>query len=865
MLGRGNIRSGIVFAGEAPGRTEIRYGAPFVGASGMLLGKLCSKAGVNFHDCYRTNVFKTYIDGNPTPSSEDLSLWELYNTAEIEAVGPKLIVAVGAVAARYFLGENDLPFRTIKGVVHAGGCFDSSTKDRSCGAAVIPIMHPAAALYESDLLPMVWSDVRNVGAWHRGERSPILDAGCRERSGLDAEKTYRDVSGIELKDLLSDHVGPIGIDTEGDPGNPWSIQVAVRKGEAYLLRCSRSDFSAGIGAIRELVESGCKVAMHNALYDVQMCHILGIDRSLFTNLFDSMYAAYIMRTEPQGLKALSWRWLGVKMRTYLDVCGSSAEDMQLDFLLKVVSRKYPKVGTVYEHKNDGTISVRKPQSVSQRCNGILRDFSSGKKIDLKSRWNKIDDNTRAAVDKDGLIFPDVSLEYVELEAAADYACMDADITLSLMPVLQEQLAKQDLEDLMARGMRSFLSFSEIQDTGMCASWDEFSKLKSALETELDGIRLEIASIRKNFEPFNPKSPADALKVCLERGLKPRKKTKKGKWSTAAKSIQEYRYTDPVVDRIFEWRERQHIRDSFCIKPLELLKPGEIGFIRSGDFSITRTTSRRNQCSEPNLLNIPSVTRNGLRVRACYLAPEGYVYAAVDYSQLEIRLIADRTQDQKMCQALRDGKDIHTFTAALMFGIDESEVDSMEHRRPIKPVGFGISYGMGPPGLLDQFRTLGIDRFDLRGCKRLLEGYLDLFSGIRKYKKFLVEKARESLEIRDAWDMPRFVPGLVSQEKSIIADAERYCLSHDIQGTAQGMIQQAQGYLYPVLLKERAEGLDFKWCLQLHDELIFLVKESHADALISIVKDGMENHNDYSSSVPITVSAAKGKKWSDLKD
>jgi DNA polymerase-1 len=270
------------------------------------------------------------------------------------------------------------------------------------------------------------------------------------------------------------------------------------------------------------------------------------------------------------------------------------------------------------------------------------------------------------------------------------------------------------------------------------------------------------------------------------------------------------------------------------------------------FNQASTATGRLSSTNPNLQNIPIRTELGREIRAAFVAAEGKLLVGADYSQIELRLLAHYSQDPLLLEAYRTGKDIHTLTAAEVFGVPPMLIDA-EHRRRAKAVNFGIVYGLSPFGLAQQ---LGIEQ---KEAKRFIEAYFERYAGVRTFIEATLEQARRDGFVRNLFGRKRPIPDLLSKNPNLRGFAERTAVNTPLQGTAADLIKIAMLHLEREL---RARGLETKMLLQVHDELVLEAPEAEVDIVKSLVKECMEGA--HALSVPLEVEVFAGNNWRDME-
>lgn len=445
VLGSGPANARFMLVGEAPGKVESQTGIPFSGPSGKKLQQYMDYAGLpSLSQVYKTNISKVYEDGNPDPTPQQIADWTPTLLSELEEIKPQIILAIGRYAADWFLTSQSTDLDTMHGMPHyplaphLPECLEDSI--------IIPLLHPAGALWNYERGSLIRYGYELAGYW-----SSRLDRGLPIHYRYDPHKDnedYRDVTGNELETELESYEWAqckvIGLDTEGTPEKPWSIQLSHKPGSGRLLRCSSgNDFSLGVQSISDyLREYRPTLALHDAstpkcsCYDVVMCRAMGLELQGFP-WFNTMYWAYLRRLEPQGNKPLCDRWQAMEMEDYESTIGLISKDKQVDYLTRVLSLSLPKPDKRLIKENDGTTRTTQPKHIIASVEAILRDISEGKETkegptDPLDRWEGLKDSnpqqTQEVESRFGPM-PEASLDDVELERATTYACKDSDGTL----------------------------------------------------------------------------------------------------------------------------------------------------------------------------------------------------------------------------------------------------------------------------------------------------------------------------------------------------------------------------------------------------------------------------------------------------
>ena len=347
------------------------------------------------------------------------------------------------------------------------------------------------------------------------------------------------------------------------------------------------------------------------------------------------------------------------------------------------------------------------------------------------------------------------------------------------------------------------------------------------------------------ETFNINSTQQFGKILFEKlGLPPVKKTKTG-YSTNAEVLEKLRDKHPIVDAVLDYRQLTKLKSTYVDGLTKVIAPD--GRIHTS-FQNTVTATGRLSSTEPNLQNIPIRTELGAELRKMFVAGPGHVLVDADYSQIELRLLAHIAGDEHMIAAFRSGEDIHTVTASQVFGVP-AELVTHEMRRRAKAVNFGIVYGISDFSLS---QDIGVTR---REAKEYMERYFETYSGVRAYMTQVVEDAREKGYVSTIMGRRRWLPELKSSNFNTRSFGERVALNAPIQGTAADLIKKA---MIRVAARLRAEGLEARLVLQVHDELIVECPEEEADRVCALLTEEMEGVARLA--VPLTAEAHSGQSW-----
>jgi len=368
--------------------------------------------------------------------------------------------------------------------------------------------------------------------------------------------------------------------------------------------------------------------------------------------------------------------------------------------------------------------------------------------------------------------------------------------------------------------------------------------------------------------FNPKSPMQVASLCRRLGIQPSIRTDTGAASTSKKSIEEYRFTEPAISDIFDWRERQHNRDTYCNDVLSRVPPNyphDI-FTIHANIGTTKIPTRRWNARNPNILGIPSRTELGKKVRNCYISPPGKIWCGFDLSGVEVRCLTHLSQDPLLKQAFANKINPHKDTARRLFNLPSIDSVTDLQKAIAKTINFLIIYGGGPGALFDQLRSNGITGYNLDSCQSLIRNWYRTYQGVDEYRRKVISSSKLTESATDLWGMTRYLPGINCGEKKIEGEEGRAAVSQEVQGLASGMIRNSMAWLVPRIDDLISSGnLDpLCWRLMLHDELIFLVNEGEEEVLSDLVLYALTKKSGIDLCVPIEAESHFGYSWGETK-
>ena len=439
---------------------------------------------------------------------------------------------------------------------------------------------------------------------------------------------------------------------------------------------------------------------------------------------------------------------------------------------------------------------------------------------------------------------------LEPSEISDYACEDADITLQLKNIFEKEIKKPHLKDLFYDMEMPLVEvLMEMEEEGITID----SKALAEYSKELDSTLIDLDSQIKELAgmEFNTDSPKQMGEVLFEK-LKisaKAKKTKTGQYATSEDVLEKHKHDHPIVPLILEYRQLRKLKSTY-VDALPTYCDQNDGRIHT-NFMQTVTATGRLSSNNPNLQNIPIRSEKGREIRRAFVSRDkDHKLMAVDYSQIELRIIAALSEDPNMIQSFRDGLDIHAATAAKVYGVSIEEV-TREQRSAAKAVNFGIIYGQSAFGLA---QNLKISRTE---AKEIIDSYFEQYGTIKNYMDKVISQAREEGYVETIMKRRRYLPDINSGNAIVRGYAERNAINAPIQGSAADIIKMAMISVHTEMKKKQVKS---KMILQVHDELVFDVHNSEEVLIQDLVRKAMEKA--VKISVPMQVELKLADNWLD---
>lgn len=442
----------------------------------------------------------------------------------------------------------------------------------------------------------------------------------------------------------------------------------------------------------------------------------------------------------------------------------------------------------------------------------------------------------------------LSMRDVPVERISEYAAEDADVTLQLKEKFEPKLKESGVQKLFDEVEIPLIPvLVSMEAEGVKLDKDALKELSGALEKDIAVTEKEIQDFAgTKFNVSSPKQVGEILFEILKIVEKPQK-TKTGQYSTGEDVLNKLENKHPIVRKILDYRELVKLKNTYVDVLPEMVNP-RTGRIHTTYNQVVAITGRLSS-DNPNLQNIPIRTERGREIRKAFISRnDKFTLLSADYSQIELRIIAELSNDTSMLEAFRSGEDIHTTTASKVYGVPLKEV-TPEMRRNAKMVNFGIIYGISAFGLAER---LNISRTE---AKTIIDNYFKQYPDIKEYMDESIEKARKNGFVETILGRRRYLRDINSANATVRGFAERNAINAPIQGSAADMIKIAMINIYNDLNRKKLKS---KMLLQVHDELVFDVLKEELDEVKSLVEQRMKTALDLK--VPVEVGMGAGKNW-----
>ena len=443
----------------------------------------------------------------------------------------------------------------------------------------------------------------------------------------------------------------------------------------------------------------------------------------------------------------------------------------------------------------------------------------------------------------------ITFDRVSIEEATPYAAEDVDVTLRLWKLFKPRLHSARVTRVYESLERPMVHvLADMEKTGIKVDRDTLSRMSNAFAQKMAGLEAEIHQMAG--ETFNVGSPKQLGEIMFDKlGYEGGKKGKTGAYATGADILEDLATVHDLPKRVLDWRQLSKLKSTYTDALQDHINP-ETGRVHTS-YSIAGANTGRLASTDPNLQNIPVRTEDGRRIREAFVAEEGKRLVSLDYSQIELRILAHVAGIDSLKQAFRDGVDIHAMTASEMFDVPLEEMTS-DIRRQAKAINFGVIYGISGFGLA---RNLRIPRAEAQG---FIDRYFERFPGIREYMDDTIKFAKENSRVETLFGRVIHTPE-INAKGPAAGFAKRAAINAPIQGAAADIIRRAM-----IRMPEAIKDLPAKMLLQVHDELLFEVSEEAIDPLINAARTVMERAAEpvVKIDVPLVVDAGQGGNWAE---
>ena len=443
----------------------------------------------------------------------------------------------------------------------------------------------------------------------------------------------------------------------------------------------------------------------------------------------------------------------------------------------------------------------------------------------------------------------ITFDKVKIEDAVTYAAEDADITLRLWKIFKQKLHLSKVTKVYESLERPLVSvLAQMEKNGVKVDRETLSRMSNAFAQKMAGLEAEIYELAG--ETFNVGSPKQLGEIMFDKlGYEGGKKGKNGAYATGADILEELATSYDFPKRVLDWRQLSKLKSTYTDALQDHINP-DTGRVHTS-YSIAGAVTGRLSSTEPNLQNIPVRTEDGRRIREAFVAESGNILVSLDYSQIELRILAHIAKIDSLKQAFHDGLDIHAMTASEMFDVPLDQM-TPEIRRQAKAINFGVIYGISGFGLA---RNLRIPRAEAQG---FIDRYFDRFPGIKEYMDETIKFSKENNYVKTLFGRVIHTPE-INAKGPMAGFAKRAAINAPIQGTAADIIRRAM-----IRVPDAIKDLPAKMLLQVHDELLFEVKEEFSQDLVDKVQSIMETASlpFLKMDIPLSVDAGHGLNWAE---
>jgi DNA polymerase I-like protein with 3'-5' exonuclease and polymerase domains len=735
---------------------------------------------------------------------------------------------------------------------------------------ILPSYHPAAALHDTAKLRQCVDDFKVLRGLAKGipaSEYQIVD----EYPNPVYQVADTDAKLKQMRDEI-ESAGEFAIDTETCRGKLWSVQISTKPGTAWFILADKLPPQYWDRDRIDLRSFNALAVIHNYLFDVQYLSVRD------NGFVDSMVMAYLSG-QAQGLKELASRLCGIAMRNYSEVVHVGQQKISLSYLTKASKKQWSDPPAIEETKWDNkqgrlVTKAKKPWHISRKISKIITDSQADDEIDLYDRWKQIPVEERAEVESVLGIMPESSLMDIPFAESVRYGSRDADATLRVYHKLQKLVDDLDLNFVLNVDTGVLPEVYDMMRNGMPVDLPYLQGLSVYYGVGMVSAAERCANIAGHA--FNPSSSLQvATVVYQELGFKPTKKTATGLICTDDQELKKVNH--PVIKEILEYRRLLKNKSTFADALSENAVPHQQGndlvYRVHTTLKTTRTETGRLSSADPiNLQTMPTRSEEGKKIRKGFHASPGCRFLAGDFSQQELRLQAHEAKCKNLLELYRNNVDVHTATAARIFGVSMEDAQKSRYRYPAKTLNFSIIYLVSAKGLNESIHEQALDiivdgkpmdvsEWDEVSCQKLINDWYKLNPEVREWQMEKVAEARRFGFVKDIFGRLRFVPEVSCPIKTIRETGERMCVNFPIQGgcatiTKLAMIEtwNSRNRIY--------SPEDVCFIMAIHDELMLEVKEELVMEAAKWLKHIMDNV--VTLAIPMISEMKSGESWGDME-
>lgn len=876
--GDGSPTAQLVFVAEAPGMHEVRQKRCLVGPSGEINWQFAQRYGhvtregswrtpmelvggyvTNWHKTPFTDFDKKHI------TEEEIAQWTALLEEELAPIAPRVVITLGGYATAALLGEgyslfwaNGIPFQRRQG-----------------DFVVIPVVHPAAGMHDSDMLARTTSGYEGVRSYLDGHIEARA-AGEWRPSPPTRVLHKEDIKALPRK------VRAVAIDTEGSAAKPFCLTFSYDGKEAYLIY---ADDDESLRAWVEWMENVGIIVLHNSIHDAtvlrNMCGINVWD----WEVRDTMVAAFNLQDLPLGLKPLTMRELNIHMDEYEDVVRPHQEKADAAWRDKGYVAALADLTLEQQFTPKGKARLSKGQPVFK---WIGPELQQKIRTHHERRQNISLAEEKWIERKIGEPRPQMDLFLVPPEEHIPYAGRDAAVTLAHEERLWPRIKAEGLEAVCDLDHAVLPLIEDMQNTGLHIDLERYWDVLGEISTRKAEVHKQIQElVASEFpghrwstgdgEKFNPGSGDQVAEFCRQVFMRDgklglTKLTKSGARESVDDSVlSPLREDHPFIPLELEYKELDKYEGTYLLPLQPLIREVKGEYFVYTHLRTTSVVSGRLSAHGPNVLAWPARTKLGLRIRSIFTAPRGYVLASWDLSQVELRIAASLSKDPVLLETFINKLDPHTNLASKLFPYTYEQIHNdptlkQLYRTPAKNINYMLLYGGGPGKLWEMMGG----KLSRQECEEMYVAARRAYRVVLRWLREAGTEARAKGYVTDFLGRRRFLPGtrLVGDtwpSLPLRLESERQGGNFKIQGAQAELIKRAMVTTWEMVYPESLrKGWGLRFWLQVHDELFGQVREEHFEEVDKVMTATLTQDSWMYDPISIETDGKKGHSWADLK-